>query len=117
MMMLTKENRAALPPIYTQDGMGEEAIVHLKYFCPWNQWSWFATEGEPRTDDDGKEVDFEFFGWVFGTYPELGYFVLSELTSVNGPMGLKIERDRHFQPQTLREVKAHVREIYGEHAA
>jgi hypothetical protein len=54
---------------------------------------------------------------VFGTCPELGYFVLSELTSVNGPMGLKIERDRHFQPQTLKEVKAHVREIYGEHAA
>ncbi len=116
-MMLTKANREALPRLYKQEGLGEEAIVHVKFFCPWNQWSWFATEGEPRLDEDGKEYDFEFFGWVFGTYPELGYFVLSEITKARGPFGLKVERDRHFKPQPLKEVKAHVREIYGEHAA
>jgi hypothetical protein len=117
MMMLTQANREALPPIYTQDGKGEDAIVFVKFFCPWSQWSWFATEGEPRLDEDGNEVDYEFFGWVFGTFPELGYWTLSQLTEVNGPMGLKIERDRHFKPQTLREVKEHVRSVYGEHAA
>jgi len=33
----------------------------------------------------------------------LGYFVLSELQKVNGPCGLKIERDLHFTG-TLAEV-------------
>ena len=31
---------------------------------------------------------------VHGHYQELGYFILSELESARGPLGLKIERDR-----------------------
>lgn len=113
MMMLTKANREALPPLYSQDGKGDEAIVFVKFFCPWNQWTWFATEGEPVLDEDGTEIEFRFFGWVFGDYPELGYFHLGEISQPVGPFGLKIERDRHFQPQTLREVKKHVEEVFG----
>ncbi len=31
------------------------------------------------------------------------YFTLSELESVKGPLGLKIERDRYWKPITLGE--------------
>lgn len=107
MMMLTKENRQTLPRLYSQDGKGEDATVFVKYFAPWSFWTWYATEGEPVRDETGKEIDFMFFGWVFGDYPELGNFVLSELENVKGPMGLKIERDRYFDPQPLSKVKAY----------
>jgi len=34
MKLLTKANRKALPPLYSQDGKGGKAIVHVKYFTP-----------------------------------------------------------------------------------
>ena len=33
---------------------------------------------------------------VHGLEKEIGYFVLSELEGLIGPMGLKIERDKYF---------------------
>ena len=102
MKMLTKENRKNLPPLYSQDGRGYDAIAHVKFFTPWSNWTWWATEGSPVLDDDGNETDFEFFGLVSGFEKELGYFRLSELESVTGFAGLKIERDRYFTPQPIR---------------
>ncbi len=55
--------------------------------------------------ESGKqEVDFKFFGLVEGHEKELGYFLLSELEGVRGPMGLPIERDLYWQPKTLEEI-------------
>ena len=102
MKMLTKENRKNLPPLYSQDCRGYDAIAHVKFFTPWSNWTWWATEGSPVLDDDGNETDFEFFGLVSGFEKELGYFRLSELESVTGFAGLKIERDRYFTPQPIR---------------
>ena len=48
----------------------------------------------------------KFLGYVKGDYPELGYFSLSELESIQGPWGLKVERDLYFTPLRLSEVKA-----------
>jgi hypothetical protein len=93
-----------LPPLYSQDGKGGKAVVYAKYFIPSGSWSWFATEGEAVKDDSGAEIDFKFFGLVEGHEKELGYFVLSELEEVRGPMGLPIERDLHFKPKTLQEI-------------
>jgi len=104
MKLLPKEIREILPPLYSQDGKGGKAVVYVKYFTPSSSWSWFATEGEPVLDESGKEVDFKFFGLVDGYEKELGYFVLSELEEVRGPMGLPIERDLHFKPKTLEEI-------------
>ena len=39
-----------------------------------------------------------------GHCKELGYFNLSELESVRGPMGLPIERDLYFEPTSLEEI-------------
>ena len=104
MKLLTQEIRKKLPPLYAQDGKGGKAVVFTKYFTPSSDWTWYATEGEPVTDDSGREVDFRFFGLVDGHCKELGYFLLSELEEVRGPMGLPIERDLYWQPKTLEEI-------------
>lgn len=96
MMLLTKENREALPSIGSQDSAGLEAVAYVKFFCPWNQWTWWATEFDPE-----KGL---FFGLVRGHEEELGYFTLEEIEAVRGPGGLRIERDRHFTPCTLRDI-------------
>jgi len=104
MKLLPQEIREKLPPLYSQDGKGGKAIVYVKFFTPSSSWTWYATEGEPVLDESGKEVDFRFFGLVDGHEKELGYFVLSELEEVRGPMGLPIERDLHFKPKMLEEI-------------
>ena len=104
MKLLPKELREKLPALYAQDGKGGKAVVYTKYFTPSSNWTWLATEGEPVLDESQNEVDYKFFGLVFGYEQEFGYFLLSELEEVRGPMGLPIERDLYFQPKTLEEV-------------
>jgi len=104
MKLLTKELRGKLPRLYSQDSKGGKAVAYLKLFTPSSSWSWYATEGESVLDEQSREVDYRFFGLVDGHCKELGYFSLSELESVNGPMGLPIERDLHWNPKTLEEV-------------
>jgi hypothetical protein len=111
MKLLPKEIRETLPPLYAQDGKGGKAVVYVKYFTPSSSWTWYATEGEPVLNESGKEVDFRFFGLVDGHEKEFGYFVLSELEEVRGPMGFPIERDLHFKPKTLEEIAP---EIFSE---
>jgi len=95
MQLLTKELRRKLPPLYSQDGKGGKAIAYVKFFTPDSGFTFWATEF------DGKDT---FFGLADGHCKELGYFSLSELESVNGPMGLPIERDLYWQPKTLEEI-------------
>ena len=95
MQMMTKEIRHSIPLLYSQEHE-QDPMIYVKYFCPWNQWTWYATEF------DGKDI---FFGYVMGLENELGNFSLSELESVRGPMGLKIERDLHFKPRRLSSIK------------
>ena len=92
--------KASLPALYSQE-KEKDPTVHVKFFCPWNQWTWFATEGQEQ------DRDFIFFGYVIGHEREWGYFSLNELQSVTGPMGLKIERDIYFTPK----FKSQIREI------
>lgn len=104
MKLLTQEIRKKLPPLYAQEDKGGLAIVYLKMFMPSNSWTWYATEGSAVKDEAGHEIDFTFFGLVDGHEKELGYFCLSELESVIGPMGLPIERDLYFKPKPLAEI-------------
>ena len=102
MKLLTKALRKELPALYSQENNPDPKVI-VKFFTPWTNWTWYATEGQPILDDDGNEVDFRFFGLVDGHEKELGYFHLSELSSIKGPWGLKIERDMHFYEHTLSE--------------
>lgn len=106
MQLLTAELRAQLPPLYSQEKM-QDPIVHLKLFCPWSNWTWFATEGSPEGDD------VIFFGYVIGFEEEWGYFSLSELEEVRGPGGLTIERDLYFQPAPFSQALEHFRRQRG----
>lgn len=99
MMLLTAEIRKKLPKLYSQEKV-KDPIVWVKFFVPWNRWTFFATEF------DGKDT---FFGYIVGHEKELGYFSLKELQSVKGPGGLTIERDRYFRPTLLSVVKAKLR--------
>ena len=96
MKLLTKQIQNQLPELYAQDGQGMNAIAYVKFFTPWSNWTWYATEYDPETG--------MFFGLVDGLERELGYFSLNELASVRGPFGLKIERDLHFQPTRLADL-------------
>lgn len=94
-MLLTKENLKALPPLRSQDGKGLDAIAYVKFFDPTSQWTWFASEYDP--------TERMFFGLVLGLEQELGYFSLDELEAITGRLGLGIERDRGWEPRPLRE--------------
>jgi hypothetical protein len=45
-----------------------------------------------------------FFGLVEGLETEWGYFSLSELQSIRGPGGIRIERDKFFDPISASET-------------
>jgi len=95
MKLLTKEIRHKLPPLYSQERLGGKAVAYLKLFTPDSSWTFWATEF------DGRDL---FFGLVEGHVRELGYFSLSELRRIKGPMGLPIERDLHWRPKPLDEI-------------
>ena len=102
-----------MPALYSQE-QERDPLVVVKYFDPVGSWTWYATEGSP-VDEEGymdttkEKVDFLLFGLVVGHVPELGYFSLNELkTAKEGLRGLRalpIERDIHFRPQRLSEVR------------
>ena len=96
MKLLTQELKKQLPALYSQENE-KDPMVYAKFFLSMTKWTWFATEF------DGKD---SFFGFVAGEYPELGYFSLSELESVEGPYGLGVERDRYFEPVRLSTIRA-----------
>lgn len=75
----------------------EEEQVVCKFFTPDANWTWYAVSAS-RDPDTG---DVQFFGLVDGLELELGYFWLSELQQVRGGLGLPVERDLYWQPQTL----------------
>jgi hypothetical protein len=81
--LLTARLRSQLPPLYSQE-KNEDPTVHCKFFCPWSNWTWFATEGAQ------EDEEFLFFGYVIGFEEEWGYFALSELEAVHGPGSLTI---------------------------
>jgi len=95
MQLMTKRIRKRLPPLQSQDGLGGKAVAHVKFFTPDNSWTWYATEF------DGEDT---FFGLVDGLEKELGYFSLSELQAVRGPLGLPVERDLYWRPKPLEGI-------------
>ena len=96
MELLNGERRAILPPLYAGEKAGLKAVAPLKFFTPDAQWTWYPTEF------DGDDL---MFGLVSGLDVEMGYFSLSELESVRGPLGLPIEGDQYYTPKTLGELK------------
>ena len=95
MELLPREIRKRLPKLGETENI-KDPIARVKFFAPWSNWTWYAVEF------DGEDT---FFGLVFGFERELGYFSLKELESIRGPMGLRIERDLHFEPAPLSRLR------------
>jgi len=72
-----------------------EIPIVCKWFTPDSSWTWYVTEY------DGNDT---CFGLVDGHERELGYFSLSEIEKIKGPMGLPVERDLHYGQHMLSEV-------------
>jgi hypothetical protein len=89
-----------IPRLYAQDGMGDSAVVWLKWFFPAGSATWFITEYSP----DERRA----FGLCDLGYPELGYVSLDEIEAIN-IRGLRVERDVWWTPKTMREVRDELR--------
>ena len=98
MKLMTKEIEKKLRELDKEIDKNMKAQVH--YFNPTGRGDWFGFTYDPE-----RKL---FFGYVsiFGDWnDELGYFSLEELEALQLPLGLSIERDLHYQPQTLEEIK------------
>jgi len=85
------EKKLRKNPLHSTDGKPDaEREVLVKFFIPWSAGTWFVLEAQEENDD------WLFFGLVHVHETEFGYFRLSELKSVKGPYGLKVERDLHW---------------------
>ena len=98
MKLITKavEKELAKYPLYSQDGKGEYAVVVCKFFL--QGYTWYVLEAEKV--DNG----YEFFGIIVGQHTEYGYFTLSQLESVTGQWGLRVERDRGFKATKVKDL-------------
>lgn len=95
--LLPSEIAAQIPPLYSQEEQAENAIAAVKFFTPWTNWTWYASEYDPE-----RRL---CFGVVVGHERELGYFSLDELEEIRGPGGLRIERDLYWKPKRLEECR------------
>jgi hypothetical protein len=75
-----------------------DPVCHVKIFTPGANWTWYVIE---LNKNDLNTC----FGYVVGNENELGYFTLDELESINGPLGLSVERDLSFKPTPFSEIK------------
>ena len=92
MKLITKQ----LDPLYSQDSKGDNAIAVCKFFL--QGYTWYVLEAE-KADNS-----YEFFGIIVGQHTEYGYFTLSQLESVTGQWGLRVERDRGFKPTKVKDL-------------
>lgn len=92
MKLMPKEVRVNTPDLYsTEDIPLEEKTIVAKYFHPFADWTWYLVEVDKEDED-------LCFGYVDGTFPEWGYFRISELEENN------VERDIYFKPKKAKEV-------------
>ena len=89
-------------PLYSQENESDPLIL-AKFFDPCGSATWYMLEYDP-TEALG-------YGHVEGLGEnELGYFSLKEMESIERPFGLTIERDLHWQPCHLSEIKSGARQ-------
>lgn len=96
MKLMTKELEELFEqyPFGSQEGLGGQAKVIVKYFSPVGGATWLITEAEKR-----KNGDYEMYGYCNlgdDEMAELGYVLLSQLEEIKLPFGLNIERDLYL---------------------
>jgi len=99
LMPLSVKKELKKSRLYSKDGQGETAEVVVKYFNPCGAGTWLITEGKEQ-----KNGDWLLFGMCHLYVWEWGYILLSELESIELPLGLRIERDL-YSIGTVAELK------------
>lgn len=97
MTLIPKSLLHTIPDLYATEE-DPDPICHIKLFLPGTEWTWYVTE---RSKQDHNLC----FGYVIGLENELGYFALKELESLQGSLGISVERDESFQPTPLSKIK------------
>ena len=97
MKLLTKEILKKLPKLGATDG-NPNAKAQVKFFGG-GSYSFYVFEY------DGED---QMFGYVVGLgHNELGYASFKEIQAVKfPPLGLGVERDMWYTPETLDQIKA-----------
>ena len=83
----------------------ENQKVVAKFFTPWSDWVWYLMN--MHQDED------YCWGFVQGYAVEMGSFSINELTEVEGPFGLKVERYKFFKPQNAKELWEKVNKVHS----
>jgi hypothetical protein len=95
MKLITKKLRAALITAGTAAShTGETGPVLAKLFTPDANATWLICDAREAENPN----DLEFFGLADLGHgePELCYFLLSDVESLRGSLGLPVERDQWF---------------------
>ena len=106
MILITEDLRIRLLANGAADVETDHVPV-VKLFNPVGAATWLLTE----LDADGDTL-FGLCDLGFG-FPELGSVSLAELETVKGPLGLGIERDRHFEARFPLSVYAETAHAAG----
>ena len=98
-MLMSSDIPFSLPQFYSTEGQ-KDPMVHLRFFNPIGSESWHLIEHDPE--------EHLAYGWdnLGHGHSELGYFSITELEAIELPLGQKIERDLHFKPCRLSQVKS-----------
>lgn len=95
MELIPKKIRDTIPKLYETEDQ-KDPLVYCKLFL--DGWTWLILE--MSIDND------VCFGYVISPFgSELGYFSLAEIKEVKGSLGIGVERDLHFKPQSLSQLK------------
>ena len=84
----------------------------VKWFAPFGSATWLITEVYP----DDPTIAFGLADLGLG-FPEFGDISVSEIQSITGPAGLKIERDLFFKPDRPLSLYAEEARLLGHIAA
>ncbi len=106
--LLPDEILASLPDLYATE-TDADPMVSVKLFTPDAGWTWWVLEASRRDVEGIVETDDEddviLLRLVQGQETELGYVSLRELASYRSGFGLGIERDLHWRPKRLSEIR------------
>ena len=89
-------NKLNIPKLYETEEQ-TDPIAYVKLFL--DGWTWYITE---------FSIDKNIcFGYVESPFcsGELGYFSLEEIKSIQGSLGIGVERDLEFKPTKLSIIK------------
>ena len=100
MKLVTKkiEKRLRQYPLYSQEGKGKRALCLAKFFLCSGAWTWYILEADV---DEGMAYGVIINGNGEGEY---GYINLAELQDLSTKMGLTVERDLYYKPQSIGQI-------------